>query len=62
MGRIRMAAALPELVPLWPYAGRPRWDGSPLEGKTILLYAEQDLRDAIQFVRLHPWSRSAAER
>lgn len=27
------------------------WDGSSLEGKTILLYAEQGLGDAIQFVR-----------
>ena len=45
---------LPELVPLWPFAGRPRWDGSPLEGKTILLYAEQGLGDAIQFVRFAP--------
>ncbi len=45
---------LPELVSLWPYADRPRWDGSPLEGKTILLYAEQGLGDAIQFVRFAP--------
>src|SRR5262249_34711227 len=30
---------------------QPRWDGSPLGGRTILLYAEQGLGDAIQFVR-----------
>jgi tetratricopeptide (TPR) repeat protein len=30
---------------------QPRWDGSPLAGRTILLYAEQGLGDAIQFVR-----------
>jgi tetratricopeptide (TPR) repeat protein len=29
----------------------PRWDGSRLEGKTILLYAEQGLGDTIQFIR-----------
>ncbi len=30
---------------------RPRWDGAPLEGRTILLRAEQGLGDTIQFVR-----------
>ena len=30
---------------------QPRWDGSPLAGKTILVYAEQGLGDTIQFAR-----------
>jgi tetratricopeptide (TPR) repeat protein len=30
---------------------RPRWDGSPLEGRTVLLWCEQGLGDAIHFVR-----------
>ncbi len=30
---------------------QPRWDGSPLEGRTILLHAEQGLGDTLQFVR-----------
>jgi tetratricopeptide (TPR) repeat protein len=30
---------------------RPRWNGEPLAGKTILLQAEQGLGDTIQFVR-----------
>lgn len=30
---------------------KPRWDGSPLAGRTILLHAEQGAGDAIQFVR-----------
>ena len=33
---------------------QPRWRGSSLEGKTILVYAEQGLGDTIQFVRYLP--------
>ena len=29
----------------------PRWDGSPLEGRAILLHAEQGLGDTLQFIR-----------
>jgi len=32
----------------------PQWDGSALEGKTILMHAEQGFGDAIQFVRYVP--------
>jgi tetratricopeptide (TPR) repeat protein len=34
--------------------GRPLWDGSDLAGKTILLYTEQGMGDAIQFLRYAP--------
>lgn len=34
-----------------PHAGRDRWDGAALEGRVILLYAEQGFGDVIQFVR-----------
>ncbi len=33
---------------------KPLWDGSPLHGKTILVYAEQGLGDTIQFARYLP--------
>jgi len=33
---------------------QPRWDGSDLDGQTILLHAEQGLGSAIQFVRYAP--------
>jgi tetratricopeptide (TPR) repeat protein len=33
---------------------KPPWDGSPLQGKTILVYAEQGLGDTIQFARYLP--------
>ena len=43
-------------LPNWPpakYHG-PHWDGTPLEGKTILVYYEQGLGDVIQFIRYLP--------
>lgn len=34
-----------------PWLSHQAWDGTPLEGRTILLQAEQGLGDTIQFVR-----------
>lgn len=33
---------------------QPRWNGEPLDGRTILLHAEQGFGDTIQFVRYVP--------
>jgi tetratricopeptide (TPR) repeat protein len=36
------------------YAGIPRWDGTPLAGRTILVYGEQGLGDEIMFASCLP--------
>ncbi len=38
-------------LPAYP---QPRWDGSDLGGRTILLYGEQGLGDTLQFIRFAP--------
>ena len=37
-----------------PSFAQPRWDGTPLEGRTILLYADHGLGDTLQFIRYAP--------
>jgi tetratricopeptide (TPR) repeat protein len=39
--------------PMRPFP-HPRWNGEPLEGKTILLWCEQGVGDGMQFVRYAP--------
>jgi len=34
--------------------GKPQWNGEPLEGRTLLIYAEQGFGDTIQFARFVP--------
>jgi tetratricopeptide (TPR) repeat protein len=48
----------PEYEARWPagkvaarHFDQPLWDGQPLEGRTILLHAEQGFGDTIQFIR-----------
>ena len=39
---------------------RPRWNGEPLEGRTLLVSVEQGLGDALQFVRFLPLLKQQA--
>ncbi len=41
---------------------RPEWDGSPLNGRTILLHAEQGFGDTLQFIRYAPLVRDRGGR
>jgi tetratricopeptide (TPR) repeat protein len=41
---------------------QPLWDGRPLQGRTILLHAEQGFGDAIQFIRYAPLVKQAGAR
>ena len=58
------AAGWPEYEWRWHLKDAPRrtwsqpaWDGSPLDGRRILLHAEQGYGDALQFIRYAPLVR-----
>jgi tetratricopeptide (TPR) repeat protein len=45
---------VPEFQPTIPKFNRPMWDGEPLNGKRILIHAEQGFGDTIHFARYLP--------
>ena len=54
----RWRGGSPDLAPR-PFA-QPAWDGGPLDGKTILVHAEQGFGDTLQFCRYLPLVAAAA--
>lgn len=44
----------PDTRGLYPSFTQPEWDGAALNGRAILLYAEQGLGDTLQFIRFAP--------
>lgn len=54
--RLRIGAFRPREFP------EPRWDGTPLVDRTLLVHSEQGLGDVIQFVRYLPLVRKRAPR
>jgi FkbM family methyltransferase len=36
---------------------RPRWNGQPMPGKTLLIHDEQGYGDTFQFMRMVPWAK-----
>jgi hypothetical protein len=40
---------------------RPRWDGKPIPGKTLLIHDEQGYGDTFQFLRMVAWARERSK-
>jgi Flp pilus assembly protein TadD len=51
-----------ELGAYIPIFVQPRWDGSPLQGKTIFLWSEQGFGDIVQCIRFLPLVRALGAR
>jgi protein O-GlcNAc transferase len=48
----------PDISNSIPTFSQPLWDGTDFAGKTLLIYVEQELDDAIQFIRYLPLVRA----
>jgi hypothetical protein len=49
--------SLPHTLRIERKVQRPRWDGRPIPGKTLLLFDEQGYGDTLQFMRMVPWAK-----
>jgi len=40
---------------------RPRWDGRPIPGRTLLIHDEQGFGDTLQFIRMAEWAKQRSQ-
>ena len=46
----------------WPEIPRPKWDGGPLNGRSLLVHTEQGVGDVLMFLRFLPRIKQRARR
>lgn len=54
----RYRYSLPHTAQIGRKVQRPRWNGQPIPGKTLLIHDEQGFGDTFQFMRMVPWARA----
>ncbi|WP_376968024.1 tetratricopeptide repeat-containing glycosyltransferase family protein (plasmid) [Azospirillum sp. A26] len=52
---------MPHTAQLERRVQRPRWDGRPIPGKTLLIHDEQGYGDTFQFLRMVAWAKARAQ-
>lgn len=52
---------MPHTVQLERRVQRPRWDGRPLPGQTLLIHDEQGFGDTFQFMRMVAWAKERSQ-
>ena len=53
LNEVRWDPSMLSKFPVWE-CGLPKWEGEPLDGKTLFLHSEQGFGDAVQFIRFVP--------
>jgi hypothetical protein len=53
----RYRYSLPHTTRIERKVQRPRWEGEPIPGRTLLIHDEQGYGDTFQFLRLVPWAK-----
>ncbi|WP_372396041.1 tetratricopeptide repeat protein [Azospirillum sp. HJ39] len=52
---------MPHTTQLERRVQRPRWDGRPIPGKTLLIHDEQGYGDTFQFLRMVAWAKARSQ-
>ncbi len=52
---------LPHTMGIERKVQKPRWDGRPMPGKTLLIHDEQGFGDTFQFLRMAPWAKARSQ-